>query len=383
MTDRVAAVFLAVFLLATPALRAEDPRADIAGYWDWTFGHIIINTAPAKDQRHLAVTGWYLVDSNLRGTIESGTYNPGSGVLKFTFAEPWHPGEKGTARYELSADGKEFKGHQEIADIKNDPVMTRVDGDTFNERMNSIVANAGVSSNTPGASVLVVGHGKLIFEKGYGVAHFQDEKPVTPSTTFELCSCSKQFTGTAILLLHERGLLDVEADARKYLPELPEYDQAHPIRVLDLARHTSGLSEYPWTDPSVKGKNPKFVTNEDYLLELANNRDKYPLRFTPGEKMLYTNTNYMLLALIVERVSGKSLGAFLKKEIFDKLGMKTAAVFERPNTVIKEPALGYVRDGDEFKAIWGPEPFFEQTMMSVGDGNIWMSARDLMHWDAG
>jgi CubicO group peptidase (beta-lactamase class C family) len=371
------------FSLGTPTLRAADPKADITGYWDWTLGSIFLKATPVEGKKHLAVTGWHVVNQSMKGRITSGTYDPATGELKYTFEEHWHPDAKGSARYELSEDGKQLKGHAEIAEAKYDAVMTRMPGNTFEERMDSIVANAGIQADTPGAAVLVIEHGKVLFEKGYGLARLKDKKPFTPTTTYELASCSKQFTGTAILLLHERGLLGLEDDARKYLPELPEYDKKRPIRVLDLARHTSGLSEYPWTDPNVKGKDPKFVTNEDYLLELAGNRKKYPLHFKPGEKMEYTNTNYMLLALIVERVSEKSLGTFLKSEIFDPLGMKTAAVLERPNTVIKEPALAYVKEEDKFKALWGPAPFFEGTMMAVGDGNIWMSVRDIRHWDAG
>jgi CubicO group peptidase (beta-lactamase class C family) len=371
------------FLFGMLPLRAADPKDDIAGYWDWTFGHIIIRTAPVKGQDHLSVTGEYLVGPDLKGTITKGTFDPATRVLEYTFQEPWNPGAKGSARYKLSDDGKRFEGRAAIANIKNDVVMTRVSGNTFVARMDSIVANAGIKADTPGTAVLVVEHGKVIVEKCYGIAHFKDKKAITPTTTFELCSCSKQFTGTAILLLQERGLLNVEDDARNYLPELPEYDKKRPIRILDLARHTSGLPEYPWTDPKVKGKNPKFLTNEDFLLELAGNQKKYPLQFKPGEKFEYRNTNYMLLALIVERVTKKSLGTFLKSEIFDRLGMKTATVFERPDTVIEEPALGHTREKGKFKAIWGPAPFLTQRVMSVGDGNIWMSVIDLMHWDAG
>jgi CubicO group peptidase (beta-lactamase class C family) len=377
----IVAASLAFF--GTPLLKAQDPKAEIAGYWDWTFGNVFFKTAPLKGKNHLDVTGWYLAGPDQKGTITSGTYDPATGTLEYTFVEPWHPGAKGSARYKLSADGKQFNGHSEIADIKNDPTMTRVHGDTFDERMDAIAGNAGIKADTPGAAVLVVESGRVIFEKGYGVVHFKNKKPITPVTTFELCSCSKQFTGTAILLLHERGLLGLEDDARKYLPELPEYDKKNPITVLHLVRHISGLSEYDWSDPNVKRKNPKFATNEDFLLEMAAHRDKYPLLFTPGAKEQYTNTNYMLLALISERVSKKSLGVFLKSEIFDPLGMNTATVFERPSSVIKEPALGHVLEKGKFKAIWGPAPYFEQSMMSVGDGNIWMSITDLAAWDAG
>src|SRR5579872_788811 len=184
----------------------------------------------------------------------------------------------------------------------------------FATRVDSIVADAGIKANTPGVAVLVLEQGKAVFRKCYGLAHIKDKAPITPQTTFELASCSKQFTGTAILLLYEQGKLALNDDVRKYLPELPEYDKKNPIRILHLARQTSGLREY-MDFPDVKGKNPKFLSNEDYVDLFARQQKKFPLYFRTGSDWRYTNTNFMLLALIVERVSKQSFGAFLKKEI--------------------------------------------------------------------
>ena len=123
----------------------------------------------------------------------------------------------------------------------------------FGTRVDAIVAGAGIKANTPGVAVLVLEHGQEIFRKCYGLAHVKDKTPLTPQTTFELASCSKQFTGTAILLLFEQGNLALNDDVRKYLPELPEYDKKNPVRILHLARQTSGLREY-MDFPDVKGK---------------------------------------------------------------------------------------------------------------------------------
>jgi CubicO group peptidase (beta-lactamase class C family) len=368
------------FSFGTPTLQAEDPKVQIAGYWDWTFGNVFLKTAIVKDKKHLAVTGWYLAGENAEGTITSGTYNPATGVLEYSFEEPWHPGLKGSARYVLSADGKQFKGHSEIADIKNDPIMTRVEGDTFEARVDSIIANTGIKANTPGAAVLVVEGGRAIVEKGYGLANLKNKKPITPTTTFELASCSKQITGTAILLLYERGLLKLEDDVRKYLPELPEYDKKNPVRIVDLARQTSGLPEY-WDLEDVKGRNPRFRTIEDYLSEFARQRKQHPLLFTTGQKYDYKNTNYLFMALIVERITKKSFNSFLKSELFTPLGMNTAVVNEKLRMVIKEPAMGYLLEKDKFKEVWGPE-YGEQPDLVYGAGGIWMSITDLVRWDA-
>jgi CubicO group peptidase (beta-lactamase class C family) len=232
--------------------------------------------------------------------------------------------------------------------------------------------------------VLVVEGGRVFFEKGYGVAHFKDNRHITPKTTFELASCSKAFTGAAILLLYEQGKLKLEDDVRKFIPELPEYDKKHPIRILELSGHASGLPEY-MDFPDVKGKHPKFVTNEDYAGVFAHDRKKFPLKFLPGEKSLYTNTNYMLMALIVERVSKKSFAEFLKSEIFEPLGMKTATVYEHPKVEVRDPALGYAKEKEKglYKDIWGPPPFRHESNLVVGDGSVWVSLEDMTRWDDG
>ena len=135
--------------------------------------------------------------------------------------------------------------------------------------------------------------------------------------------------------------------------------------------------------PDVKGKDPKFLSNEDYVGMFAREQKKFPPYFRPGADWRYTNTNYMLLALIVERVSKASYGAFLKKEIFDPLGMKTAGVYERPNFRPHEPALGYHKEKNTFQESWGPPPFRHETLLTVGDGSVWASLEDLARWDEG
>jgi hypothetical protein len=212
--------------------------------------------------------------------------------------------------------------------------------------LDDIVAKSGLTNDTPGVGVLVIDHGKVLLEKCYGLAHLRDRKPITPATTFELASCAKQFTGAAILRLEEQGKLSLDDPVRKYLPELPVYDRKNPIRVAHLARHTSGLREY-FEFPDVKGKHPEYLINDDYVGLFAGERPKFPLYFPTGSDFRYTNTNYMLLALIVERVAREPFGAFLKRAFFDPLGMQTATVYERPDCRPHLPALGYHKEKDQ------------------------------------
>jgi CubicO group peptidase (beta-lactamase class C family) len=380
-------LILVLLIVIAPSARAGDDKgpsaaADIAGLWDTSYGFATIHTAPSRDKKVLSVTGFYLPDKKHKGLIKSGTFDPATGVLEFAFEEPWQGDSKGTAKFTLDADGNHFKGSYKQGGLNGDWNMTRVRGKDFAARVDYLIADAGIKADTPGAAVLVLDHGQVVFEKCYGLANVKDKKPITPRTTFELASCSKQFAGTAILLMSERGQLGLDDDVRKYLPELPEYDRKNPIRISHLQQHTSGLPEY-MDFPNVKGKDPTFLSNEDYVGEFARQRKKFPLYFPTGTKYRYTNTNYLLLALIVERVSKQSYGAFLKSDIFDPLGMKTATVFETPKVSVKEPALGYHREQDTFQDIWGPTPFRQETLLTVGDGGIWASLDDLARWDEG
>src|SRR5262249_44508005 len=120
-----------------------------------------------------------------------------------------------------------------------------------------------IKPKRPGAAVLVVRHGEVVHSKGYGLAFLKDETPVTPQTVFDLASVSKQFTALAVLILHERGKLQLDDPVRKSLPELPRHRPNRPIRLSDLLHHTSGLPEYfDFVDTAT-------ATNEDLLKAVA------------------------------------------------------------------------------------------------------------------
>jgi CubicO group peptidase (beta-lactamase class C family) len=374
------AINAVLVFLAVGQSHAAPEASDVAGIWDSDWGLTALETTPVKNKKTLAVSGSYIAGKDQTGLIKFGTFDPATGVLEFTFEEPWRNASKGSASLKITADGKRMKGTYRQGDEKGDWSMTRLHGDTFAERADSIVANAGVHTDTPGAAVLVIEGGKVVFEKGYGLAIVNDNKPITPRTTFELASCSKQFTGTAILKLYEQGKLKLDDDVRKYLPELPEYDKKNPIRIWNLARHTSGLPEYMDFE-NVKGKNPNFVTNEDLVGEFARQRKKLPLRFPTGEKFEYRNSNYMLLALIVERVSKSPFSEYLKTEIFQPFGMETACVYDSPDFKPSHPAIGYKKHKDKYEDLWGPAPHAPDALLAVGDGSIWVSLRDMIKWD--
>lgn len=253
---------------------------------------------------------------------------------------------------------------------------------SFAAKVEEGLAEIGINSNTPGIGILAVDKGKVVFEKCYGLANLAEKAPITPETNFELASCSKQFTGAAILRLYEKGKLKLEDDVRKYLPELPVYDEKNPITILDLARHTSGLPEY-FDLPIVNEKGRSF-TKEELLKEFGKQTEKTSLNFPTGEKYEYINSNYVLLAFIVERVSQKSFGEFLQEEFFDPLDMDTTSVFESKTFAPDDPALGYgMNESGGYEILWGPPAFYKNAGIVVGDGGVWSNLADLTQWDKG
>jgi CubicO group peptidase (beta-lactamase class C family) len=224
--------------------------------------------------------------------------------------------------------------------------------------------------NGPGAAVLVIHRGHPILDKGFGLADVEKKVPISPTTNFDLASCSKQFTALAVMLLADRGKLSFDDDIRKHLPELPVFDQKHPIRIRDLLHHTSGLPDYTsfW-----KSKYDDFtkLTCEG-VVELLKDRK---LDFSPGAKFDYSNTNYAFLPVIVSRVSGKRFGDFMREEVFQPLGMNRTVVFDDMSTVVLERATGYRKRGSKWEksSLDGP---------TCGDGNVFTNLQDLARWDA-
>jgi CubicO group peptidase (beta-lactamase class C family) len=260
----------------------------------------------------------------------------------------------------------------------NGPLVAAID---------KLVKKKGFTANGPGVAILVQrGDGQILFKKGYGLANLESEAAITAHTMFELASVSKTFTATAVLILHDRSQLSIHDDVRKYLPELPEYHKGQPIRLTNLLHHTSGLPDYMDFD-DFPARNKDYWVNEDYVGQFARQRDKYPATFRPGAKYEYNNTNYMLLALLVERVAKQSFGTFLRKEIFGPAGMKHAFVFESPTSIPQRPAagcinaIGYTKKKKRWQPSWGVPPDRQETMLTVGDGSVWCNLEDMAHWD--
>ncbi|MCX6569947.1 MAG: serine hydrolase [Candidatus Aminicenantes bacterium] len=225
-------------------------------------------------------------------------------------------------------------------------------------------------TTTPGAALAVIKDGKIIYERGYGMAKLEDGIVNTPDKVFDIGSVSKQFTATCVAMLIREGKIGLDDDIRKYIPEMPAYEK--PITVNHLLHHTSGLRDYNAL-LSLAGFRPESDSpTVEESLEVIRRQKK--LNYTPGEEYSYTNTGFFLLSQIVERVSGKSLNAFAQERIFKPLGM-TKTLFQDDHTqIIKDRATGYSR-GDKGFAI------SMSNWDETGDGNVYTTVRDLYLWD--
>ena len=220
----------------------------------------------------------------------------------------------------------------------------------------------------PGASVLVVHEGRVL-AKGYGLAEAETGRRVTPTTNFPLASLSKQFTATAVMLLAAEGRLRYDDEIAARLPGLPAY--ARGVTVRHLLNHTSGLPDYERFVPDTQTAQ---LRDAEVPALLA--RDT-ALKFAPGTRYAYSNTGYVLLALLVERASGRRYADFLRERVFAPLGMAGTVAHEEGRSTVPERAYGYtVRDG----AVRRTDQ--SSTSATLGDGGIYASAADLARWDA-
>jgi CubicO group peptidase (beta-lactamase class C family) len=226
---------------------------------------------------------------------------------------------------------------------------------------------------SPGCALGVYHNGEIIYAKGYGLANIEENVPITPQTVFDVGSISKQFAAASIVLLEKQGKLRLDDDVRKYIPELPDYSQGQQkITILHLLNHTSGLRDYVSLF-LLAGIHFDSVTNDDDALGIIVRQKG--LNFDPGSEWKYTGSGYLLLSLIVKRVSGRTLKDFAAENIFQPLGM-THTQFRNDHTaLIPNRALAYEKDQNGGYRL--SVSYAEQN----GDGMVHTSIEDLQRWD--
>jgi CubicO group peptidase (beta-lactamase class C family) len=214
---------------------------------------------------------------------------------------------------------------------------------TAAEKVDELLAKYN-NSDAPGIAVAVVKDGSVVYKKGFGIANLEYRIPITPASVFHIASVSKQFTVFSILLLEKEGKLSLDDDIRKYVPELPDY--GYKITLRNLANHTSGLREIYDLCNLIGVSDNDLITNSQAFKLIINQRS---LNFIPGTEYEYCNSGYILLAKIVERVSGKSFAEFTSERIFKPLKMNNSFFLDDPEKIIKNEAYSYHEAGSSFK----------------------------------
>jgi CubicO group peptidase (beta-lactamase class C family) len=224
---------------------------------------------------------------------------------------------------------------------------------------------------SPGCGLAVAQDGELIYARGYGYANLDHDIPNSPHTVFDVGSVTKQFTAASLSMLAQEGRLSLDDDIRRWLPRLPAYEPTITIR--HLLHHTGGLRNYLNLFP-LAGRNDYFPISHAQILAMMS-RQRAPI-FAAGEHYRYSNTGYMLLAQILERASGKSLGEIAQARIFDPLGMTGSHMYEDLREVIPGRGIGYDRDETGHVRI-----VHNYNFDVTGDGQLYTTMPDLLRWD--
>src|SRR5215470_9955031 len=202
-------------------------------------------------------------------------------------------------------------------------------------KVDAIFANYN-KPDSPGCALGVIKDGKLVYARGYGMANLEHNIPNGPQIVYDIGSMSKQFTAASILLLAVQDKISLDDDARKYIPELPAYQQ--PITIRHMLHHTSGLRDYAELF-GLAGSNFEDTSTDDDALKMIVRQKA--LNFTPGAEWLYSNSGYFLLSLSVKRASGKTLAEFAREQIFDPLGMKSTLYLDDHKRIVPRRATAY------------------------------------------
>ncbi|WP_336517818.1 serine hydrolase [Pollutibacter soli] len=226
------------------------------------------------------------------------------------------------------------------------------------------------TSNIPGCQLAISRNGNLLFSKAWGMADMEHNISLTKESVTEAGSVSKQFTAACILLLEQEGKLSLDDDVRKYVPEVPDYGKTITLR--HMMQHTSGLKDWG----SVAGiagwpRSTKTYNNDDAVYIISKQKT---LNHPPGEEYIYSNSNYNLFAVIVERVSGKSLAEYSKRKIFEPAGMTHTEWRNDFRKIVPGRALAYAKERNVYETDMPNEYVY-------GNGGLLTTVEDLVKWN--
>lgn len=229
----------------------------------------------------------------------------------------------------------------------------------------------------PGVAIAIVSGGQVVAAKGYGLANVELQTPVTAASIFQSGSVGKQFTAAAVMLLVEDGKLALDEPITRYLADAPA--TWRKITVRNLLTHTSGIPNYVERDGGDCRDGRSIDYRRDYSdEELAKIAYAMPLQFAAGSRWSYSNTGYVLLGILVRKVSGQFYGDVLRERVFAPLGMKTARVISESD-VVPNRSAGYRLDAGVLKN----QEWISPTLDSTADGSLYLSILDFVAWEQG
>jgi len=244
------------------------------------------------------------------------------------------------------------------ANIKGEDIKNKVDQ----------YIKAYVKMNQFSGSILIARNGNIIINKGYGMANWEYDIPNTPETKFRIASLTKQFTAMAVLMLEGKGLLDLNDPLTKYIPDYPSGDK---IKILHLLTHTSGIPDHTEFPDFNKERR---VYQYDIIKTIETFKNK-PLEFSPGEKFKYSNSGYILLGYITEKITKMSYEEYIDQNIFKPLKMYHSG-FEKPDKIIKNRANGYTVKNNEIV-----NAKYRIMANAHASGALYSTTEDLYLWD--
>ena len=223
---------------------------------------------------------------------------------------------------------------------------------------------------SPGCALGVYQDGRMAYARGYGVADLEHDSPITPDSVFYAGSVSKQFTAMAAALAIQQGKLGADDDVRKWVPELPDYGR--PITIRHLVHHTSGLRDVNTLMVLAGRRDEDAFDNEAVLRIMARQK---ALNFMPGDEHLYSNSGYAMLALAVERATGKPFAEYADANIFQPLGMPVSHFHTDLSRLVPKRAYAYDRRPDGAFVLNSPQN------ERAGAGGVFTTVRELLRWD--
>jgi CubicO group peptidase (beta-lactamase class C family)/ketosteroid isomerase-like protein len=395
---RVLALFclLLPFVASLPVWGQSEPN--ISGKWQGTFD-IPVNDGTFQhdtaffilNQSGALVTGSAGRAEDMQTTVTDGHISEG----RVQFAVVVRPGT--TVIFNLRLEGDHLRGQAtglppntdttidvdttrvavarptKLSDKNSSALATAgnmpLDAASLSARMEEIIRPQGATEVFMG-TVLVAKNNNIILNRGYGSADLEWKIPNSPTTKFRIGSITKQFTAASILLLEERGRLKLSDPVSKYIPDVPA--SWRDITIFQLLTHTSGIVSITTLPPDELAL-WKSATPVELIARL---RDK-PLEFAPGSQAKYSNSGYILLGYIVEKVSGEAYASFLQHNIFGPPDMKDSGVDSNPD-IVPRRAVGYRVNGQDLKHA-------EYIDMSIpfGAGDVYSTTEDLRRWEEG